>query len=229
MGRDDPFQTRYTGLDVRNSGSRQEAAINRNQMMIVTDFYAQMILSGFGFHVQAGTENAGAAATDTIDDQLAFTLIDQNAGYAMLPVLYQITPGVVANSTVILQAMLEADKEKKRYTSGGTAFVPENMSGGDQAAFAGVAYAGGDVISLAKSAVPDSMELARKDYIENSLNTKIGYPGMWDATIYSAYERPACVLLDDASLIGHLGSTTALATGYAAMQIIQFPKKYIKA
>lgn len=228
MGRDDPFTVRHSVFDPRASGDRRAGAvINRNALSVTVDFLTQVVLSGMGFHIQAGTENAGVAATLAIDDELGFVLADQRVGKVMFPLLYQVTPGSVADTAVLLQAMLEADKEKARYASGGTAFVPENMNGIDSSSFAGVAYAGGDVIPSAKSAVPNSIELARRDFFEDALNDKLGYPGWQKTDVYNAKDRPLCVLHDASSLIGHLGSTTALATGYAVLQLVQMPKSYV--
>lgn len=228
MGRDDPYTVRYTTPDPRNSGHTERGAvINRLAFGVEMDFLTQMVMSGFGFHIQAGTENAGVAATLALDDELGFILADQRVGSVMIPMLYEVTPGVVADTAVILIAMLEADKEIARYASGGTAFVPENLNGSDQNSFNGVAYAGGDVIPAAKSAVPDSVELGRRDFFEDALNDKIGYPGWQKTEVYNARKRPLCVLHDASSLVGHLGSTTALATGYAVLELLQLPKGYI--
>jgi hypothetical protein len=227
MGRDDPFMVRDTTLDPRVSGTRGEAVVNRLGFQTQVDFLTQMVLSGFGFHIQAGTEDAGVAATAAIDDELAFILADNRAGNVMIPLLYEVTPGSVADTFVLLMAMLEADKEKARYASGGTVFVPENMNGSDQNTFSGVAYAGGDVIPAAKSAVPDSVELARRFFYEDTLAAKIGYAGWHKSEVYTARKRPLCVLHDASSIVGHLGSTTALATGYGVLQLLQFPKGYI--
>ena len=229
MGREEPFRVRYAAFDPMPSGKAHEAygIINRMALSVVTDFATQMILAGFGYHIQAGTENAGVAATVALDDELGFVLADNKVGMAMIPTLYEVTPGSVADTAVLLQAMLEADKEKARYSSGGTEFVPENLNGSDQHTFNGVAYAGGDVIPATKSAVPNSVELGRRDFMEDIFNDKIGMSGWWKTEVYNVKRRPMCVLHDASSLVGHLGSTTALATGYAVLQLLQFPKGYI--
>ena len=130
MAREDVFRVRNTSWPALGESGQEQAVINRSGSLIVTDFLTQLILGGWAYHIQAGTEDAPVASTAAIDDQLAFMLVDQNAGYAMLPLGVQT---VIANWTTgtLFNTMLEADKDKARYNSGGTLFVPTNLRGDD--------------------------------------------------------------------------------------------------
>ena len=222
MSRDDIFITRHSSLPAISEAVPERAIVNRMGMQIVVDFYTQLCLSGLTYHMQAGAEDAGVALTGALDDQLAFILADNNAGYAMLPLLYEVNPGVLAGAT-IAQAMLEIDKAKARYNSGGTAFVPANLNNdGDAPAASGVFYTcAADVVTLAKSAVPLSVELARKTYTEDALADTIGYPGTWDPCVYSCRARPLSVINGVGSIVAQAGSPTADMTGYGVLQFAQ--------
>lgn len=203
----------------------ERAIINRLGMQVVADFFTQIVLSGLGFAVQAGEEDAGFTATGAIDDQLASLLIDQTTGYAIIPMRYEANPGVVAGATLAM-AMLELDLGKVRYSSGGTAYVPRNLNSQSAAgAASGVtAYVAGasDVVPAAKSSGTASQELAHIDWIEDALANTIGYPGAWQRDVYSVRQHPMRVAHGPCSLIGHLGSATADLTGYARIEFAQF-------
>lgn len=225
MSREDPFISRFSAFPALGEGQRAEGVVNSMAMQVVVDFWTQLALSGFLFHVQMGTEDAGATFTGALDDQLAAILLDNNAGYALIPALFEVNPGVIAGAT-LTQAMLELDKAKQRYASGGTAFAPENLNGLDRASFNGSAYVAGgsDIVAAAKSAVPNSVELARRMWTEDALADTIGYPGAWDTEVYSVHRRPMAVLVDASSIVAQVGSATADMTGYAVVQAAQFPK-----
>ena len=223
MGRDDPFITRYTSFPGIGEGQRDLAVVNSMGMMVVIDAIMQLGLSGFTHHIQIGTEDAPVNSTTSIDDALVWMLADQNAGYAMFPLLCELNFDFV-DTGVNSDVMLEVDKEKARYSSGGTAFTPENLSGKDQRTFAGSAYVGTDITAAAKSAVPDSIELARRtineDVVTDPTTGKIG----WDPVIYSVRARPLAVGVDASSLLVHFGAGTADLNGYGVLQIAQLEK-----
>lgn len=217
------FRVRHGSLPPIAEGVAEQGIVNRMGMQVVIDFFTQLALSGKTFHVQAGTEDAGFTATAAIDDELASILIDQNTGYAMIPLRYEVSPGVVAGATLAM-AKLELDMAKKRYSSGGTAFVPQNLNNQSAAAgWAGAAYVAGasDIVALAKSAVPLSVELAHRDFIEDALANTIGYPGAWEKDVYNVRQHPMAVAHGATSLVGHLGSATADMTAYARIQVAQ--------
>ena len=226
----EPFVSRSTVFPPLEEGGQDRAVVNRIGFQVIVDFWTQLALSGFTYHMQFGTENAGATFTAALDDQLAMFLVDQNAGYALIPMLMEINPGVVAGAT-LLQTMLELDKAKNRENSGGTAFTPENMNGSDANSFNGSAFVGGasDIVPLAKSAVPDSVELARRDFLEDALADTIGYPGAWDIEVYSCFRRPMAIGLDTCALVGLAGAATAQPVGYGVLQFAQLPKAAIVA
>lgn len=223
MGREDAFRVRHSSLPALGESTQDQAVLNRMGFQVVADFFTQLILGGFAYHIQAGTEDAPVASTAAIDDQLAFMLVDQNAGYAMLPLAVQV---MIANWTTatLVNSMLEADKDKVRYASGGTVFVPANLRGDDPRSFNGVAYTvTADIVAAAKSAVPNSVELKRGTVVEDVQAT----PAAGDANIafvYSARIDPTIVLTDASSLIVHHGATTADVNSYGNFQFAQFEK-----
>src|SRR3990167_9619571 len=226
MARDDVFIVRHSSTPAVGESNAERAVINRAGFQVVTDFLTQITLAGWGYHMQLGTEDAGVASTTAIDDALASMVADNVAGKAMIPLLYEVTPGVLATATIV-QAMLELDKDKARYSSGGTAYVPANLRGDDNHSASGSFYVGPDVTAAAKSAVPNSVEFARKFYTDDALTDSIGYPGAWEACVYSIRNRQPLVLIDAASVIGHFGAATADVTGYAVLQFAQFDKALV--
>lgn len=220
------FQVRHSTFAALGEEEKDRAVVNRMGSAIVTDLFTQLILSGYAYHMQAGTENAGVASTGAIDDQTVSILADNSVDFAMLPLLFEVTPGVHGGAT-IAQAMLEIDKDKLRYNSGGNAYVPSNLRTDDSKTATGAFYVGADISALAKSAVPNSVELARKDYTEDALANTIGYPGAWDAVVYSIATRPPCVLVGVSSIVGHVGTAGTDFTGYWVLQFAQFSKTLV--
>ena len=228
MSREDVFLVRHSSIPSISEAVAERAIINRMGMQIVVDFFDQLILSGLAYHMQLGTEDAGVNSTTAIDDQLASMVIDNNAGYAMIPLLYEVTPGVLATATLV-QAMLEVDMAKKRYSSGGTAYVMRNLHAQAPASLNGAAYVGADITILAKTAVPDSVELARKFYIEDTIADSLGYPGAWEECVYSVKQRPMSITYGVGSVVGHFGSATADVTGYAVIEVAQLAIAQVNA
>lgn len=225
MARDDVFLVRHNSIPAVGESNPERAVLNRMGFQVVVDFFTQMILSGYAYHMQLGTEDAPINSTTSIDDQLVWAVIDNNAGYAMLPFGAQV---LIANWTTatLVNTMLEVDKDLKRYSSGGTAYVLANLRGDDPNSFNGAAYVGTDVTVAAKSAVPNSVELFRGTVVEDAQAT----PAAADATIafqYSARVNPTIVTVDASSILLHHGAATADVSSYGSLQVIQFPKALI--
>ena len=227
MGREDIFEVRHSSIPAVAEGGETRAIVNRMGAQVVADFFTQMVLSGFAYHMQMGTEDAGVAFTTVLDDELSSLVADNVAGQAMIPLLYEVNVGVLAAATIV-QAMLEIDKDKVRFLSGGTAYVPANLRGDDNNSANGTFRVGPDVTLATKSAVPNTVELARKDYIEDALAGSIGYPGAWATAVYDINKRPPICLIDASSIVGHCGSASANdTTGYAVLQFAQFNKSLV--
>lgn len=226
MGRDDIFLVRHNSVPAIADGTPERAVINRLGFQVVTDFFTQLVLSGMAYHMQIGTMTTPVNSTDAIDDQLVWMLADNNAGYAMIPLLLELNIEF-ADTAVNAEALLEWDKAKKRYSSGGTAFTPANMRGDDPASFNGAAYVGTDITALAKSAVPNSVELARRQIIEDAVTDP--NTGKWqaDPVLYSCQNRPIVVSVDASSLLVHFGAGTADLNGFGVLQFAQFAKGLI--
>ena len=226
MSRDDVFRVRHNSIPAISDANAEQGILNRMGMQIVVDFFTQLCLSGFCYHMQIGTEDAPVASTTSIDDTLAWMVADNPAGSAMMPLLYEVNIGAFTTGTIAM-SMLEADKDKVRYSSGGTAYAPANMRGDDLNAVAASSYyVGTDVTLAAKSAVPNTVELARRFHYEDVVTTTTGVENL-TPTVYSVKTRPALVLVDAASLVCHHGCATADVTSYGVLQFAQFSKTLV--
>lgn len=221
------FKVRHKSIPPGAEAVASQAIVNRLGFQVVTDFFTQLVLSGLAYQMQVGTEDAGVETCAALDDQLGFMLADNPAGYCLMPLLYAVNPGVVDGAT-LLMAMIEVDKAKARYNSGGDAYVPANLRGDDRNAANGTFYVqNADLVPLAKSAVPNSVELARRCFLENTLNPTIGYPGVWAQIVYSTQERPAMALIDVSSIVCHLGAASDQPISYGTLQFAQFDKDLV--
>lgn len=198
------------------------AIINNFGAQVVVDLLTQWLLSGYCFHMQLGTEDAPIDSTTAIDDQLAWVVADNNSG-VIVPLKFEINIATFTTAT-LAQAMLEADMAKKRYSSGGTAFVPRQMNGAASGAAAanGSFYVGTDVTVAAKTAVPDSVELARRTFEEDV----IADPGngllAGERDVFNIRRQLPVIIPTPGSLVGHFGAATADVTGYGVLQFAQF-------
>jgi hypothetical protein len=225
MARDDVFLVRHKDIPSIGEGQADRAIINRMGAQVVVDFYTQLLLSGYCFHIQTGTEDAPITTNGPLDDTKPVIVADCTSG-AIIPLLFEVN--TVAHSTsTLIAAMLEADMDKARYSSGGTVYVPEQMNKAatSAAAASGTFYTieGSDIVAAAKTAVPASVELGRKQYSEDVIADPAGAMGSWIAEVFSCKSRTPVVLTNPGSLCGHFGSATADITGHAALQFAQFP------
>ena len=221
MSRDDLFIVRHATIPAVGESNAERAVINRLGFQVVTDFITQLILSGHAFHMQIGAEVAGVNSTAAVDDQLVEGLIDNPVGKVLIPLLYEVNIATFTTATAI-QAMLELDTAKNRYSSGGTVFAPKNLNGisAVQKAFSGSAYVGTDITAAAKTAVPGSIELGRRSFSEDVITTSTGVENL-DREVYSVARRPIAVLSGVSSMVLHFGAATADVTGFAVAQFAQ--------
>lgn len=217
-----PFRIRHRSIPSVGEATLQEGIGNKFGSLVVTDLLTQLLLSGYCFHMQVGTEDAPVNSTAAIDDQLGFVLADNNSGVIM-PIRFEINIATFTTAT-LAQAMLEADMAKKRYGSGGTAFTPRQMNGAATSADAanGAFYVGTDITLAAKTAVPDSIELARRTFEEDV----IADPGngllTGDRDVFNVRTQMPVLIPAPGSLAGHFGAATADVTGYGVLQFAQF-------
>ena len=222
------FRVRHTTIPAVGEADAVLAIVNRLGSQIVTDFFTQLILSGYAYHMQAGTEDAGINSTDAMDDELVWMVADNAVGEAMMPLGYDCTPGL-HGAAAISMAMLEVDKGKVRYVSGGTTYAPANLRSDDPNSPNGTfkIVQGAGIVTAAKSAVPDTVELARKSFTENTLADTLGYPGAWETQVYSIRRDAPCVIIDAGSIVGHFGASGADLVGYGTLQFAQFDKALV--
>lgn len=222
MGREDPFLVRHRSIPEIGEANADRAILNRFGAQVVTDLITQWLLSGYCFHMQLGTEDAPIDSTTAIDDQLAWAVADNNSG-VIVPLKLEVNIATFTTAT-LAQAMLEADMAKKRWSSGGTAFVPRQMNGAASAAAAanGTFYVGTDVTVLAKTAVPDSVELARRTFQEDV----IADPGngllVGNRDVFNIRAQMPVIVPNPGSLVVHVGAATADVTAYGVLQFAQF-------
>ncbi len=221
------FQVRHNTFPALGEQDKDRAIVNRFASQIQVDFFTQLVLGGYAYHMQIGTENTGVDSTSVIDDILVWMIADNPDTYAMIPLLYEMNVGV--QDGTLAQTMLEIDKDKVRWAddASGTLYVPANMRSDDNNTAVGDYRVGTDVVAAGKSAVPNSVELARKFITEDSLADTLGYPGAWASTIYSIADRPPMVLVDASSIIVHFGNNGTDCAGYGALQFAQFDKNLV--
>jgi len=222
-----------TGI-ARNAGYRtatdgQEVssfAVNKRQELIVVDFWTQLVLEGRMFHIQLGTENAPVNTTAVPDDILVWCLVDGQAGTTIIPSFVDITLTTFANTAVTGDAMLEIDRAKNRYTSGGTAYVPENLRTDRPRASNAAAYVWStDIVASAKTAVPGSIEIARKKLFD-AAPTTTNEPSDFLANLrplYTVATQPAVAIVGVGSMIIHAGCATADTYLYGMAQWAELP------
>jgi hypothetical protein len=223
MSRDDVFQVRHQSIPAVGESNRELGILNNFGAQVVVDLVTQWLLSGFCFHMQAGTEDAPITTQGPLDDTKPFILADNNSG-VIVPLLYEVGVSAHLTSTAI-EAMLEIDMDKKRFSAGTTIYVPEQMNNAATGAAAanGTFYVtdGGDITALAKSAVPASIELARKTLSEDAIGNPAGAQFALDK-IFSIRERLPAIGITPSSICAHFGSATADVTGYATLDFAQF-------
>ena len=226
MSREDPFLVRHSSVPAVGESNAERAVINRLGFQVVVDFYTQMILAGFGYHMQIGTEAVPVNSTTTVDDQLVWMLADNAAGLAIIPLRYQVALEVVGAATIIA-SYLEIDKDKVRYSSGGTTYVPANLRGDDPNTANGTFKVGTDVAAAAKSAVPNTVEFSRFNHLEDALANTIGYPMGQEQNIFTVWRDGPIVAIDASSVLCHHGATTGDTSSYGNLQFLQFPKTLV--
>lgn len=202
-------------------GTERELRVNRRGELVVIDFWTQLVIDGRMFHMQVGTEDAPTATCGTLDDTLAHMLVDGKVGTTYIPAYADAQLATYAATTVPPMAMLEIDRAKARYSSGGSAFVPENLrTDRPRTSNAAAAYVGEDITALAKTAVPGSMEIARRCFGETA-PTATNEPTdfLHNLTpLFVASQRPGAVVVGVGSILLHFGCATADGTGYSVLQ-----------
>lgn len=227
MSRDDPFLVRHSSWPAVGESNGERAVINRLGALVVADFYTQLVLGGWAYHVQVGALSTAVAGTAALTALIGVGIVDNNAGYATIPLHAEMHIATYSTATLFL-SMIEADMAKKRYTSGGTAVTPRNLRGDSPHTFNGNAYNNtGTLVIAAASAAPHSVELARgvgsEDAQPATTFTDRSPHFVWDVR---SSGHPV-VLVDAASLVMHHGASTATDTMYGNMQFAQLEKALI--
>lgn len=201
-------------------------AVSKRKELIVIDFWTQLMMEGRMFHMQIGTESAPVATTTTIADTLVWMLADGQAGTTYLPAYADVWVQTFGNTAETLEAMFEIDRGKARYSSGGTAYVPENLrSDRPRTSTVAKAYVGTDITAAAKTAVPGSIEVSRKAYCEttpSATNEPSDFLGNLVA-LYDCHRNPPCAVVGVGSMLVHFGSGTADCTGYGVLDWAELP------
>ena len=205
-----------------SEGQERPARLNRRGELVVIDFFTQCILDGRAFNLQVGTEDAPVNTTGAVDDTLGDILWDNPVGYAAIPLAFQVSIVDITTATLPL-AMVEIDRALNRWSSGGTAYVPENLrTDRPRVAVGGAFYIGAPDITLAaKTAVPGSIELWKFNFGNDALATQL-FSENFNAK-FTARDHPTAVIVGVGAFIGHMGAATADATHYATAQVIQLP------
>ena len=225
MARDSIFRVRSKTIPAVAEANGEDAIVNRFGSQVVTDFYTQLLLSGFCFHMQTGTEDAPSTSNTVIDDAVAVMLADCTSG-AIIPLFADVTVSTWGSATTV-HAMFEADMDKARYASGGTVYVPEQMNkaanSADAASGTFFTIESSNLIAAAKSAVPASVELARIAWSEDAQPaTTFAAAATAGSPLFSTQRQTPVVLTNPGSLVVHFGASADL-TFYASLDFAQFP------
>ncbi len=192
----------------------------------MVDFWTQMVLDGRTFHMQIGTESAPVASTTVVADTLVWMVLDGAVGTTYIPALYEVDVNTLASAT-IPEAYLEIDRAKARYSSGGTAFVPENLrTDRPRVSVAVNPVVGTDVTLSAKTAVPGSMEIGHYTWFEDAIATGTG-TDVGKHYRLMATERTLGVVVGVGSIACHFGAATADVTGYGCIQWVELPSESV--
>ena len=207
-------------------GTERELRVNRRGELVVMDFWTQLALDGRLFHMQIGTEDAPVASTASIDDAMVWALVDGATGTTYIPCFVDVTLALPGNTSATGDAMFEIDRAKARYTSGGTAFVPENLrTDRPRVSAAAAAYVGTDITAAAKTAVPGSLEVGRK-YLFNTAISTTNEASDFNSNLvplYSCHRNAPVVVVGVGSMVLHFGAGTADVNGYGVMQWGEIP------
>ena len=198
-----------------NNNSSADARANRRGELVVIDFWTQLVLDGRVFHIQLGTEDAPINSTTGIDDTTVWALADNPVGITMLPAFAQVVMSGLGAATSPC-VMLEVDRAKNRYSSGGTAYVAENLRTDRPRVARATAYVGTDITAAAKTAVPGSLEIWRAAWFEDAIATGTG--AEWKDASWCAKDMIPVAIVGTGSLVLHFGAATADLTGYGALQ-----------
>ena len=219
-------RVRQNSYENYSEGQDRYARLNRRGELVVMDFFSQCIFDGRVFNLQVGTEDAPVNTTGAVDDTLGDILWDNPVGHCAIPFAMQFSIVDLAASTIPL-AMVEVDRALNRWSSGGTAYVPENLrTDRPRPAVGGAFYIGAPDITLAaKTAVPGSIELWKHNFGNDALATQLFSENL--TAKYSARDHPFAVVVGVGSIIGHCGAATADATHYALAQVIQLPTESV--
>ena len=200
----------------------KDIAGTRDGALHTVDWLQALILEGRGFSIQMGTEDAPVDLTVAIDDILVWALVDIPAGTTAIPIFAQ---GVIAtwSDGTLLNMMIEIDRAKTRYASGGTAYTPLNLRTDTPIASLATAFVDADTVPSAKS-VGGSLEIYRES-IEVNVGDAADY---WPPMEYEP-DHPEMVV-GPASMIFHFGAANGgtAPTGYGSMQWIEMPTTAIK-
>lgn len=224
MSRDDPFLVRHRSIPQISEANADRAIINNFGAQVVIDLVLQWLLSGFCFHMQTGTEDAPITTNGPLDPTKPIMVADNSSG-VMVPLRFEANISAFTTETLV-QAMLEADMGKVRYSSGGTVFVPKQLNGAATSANAanGIFYTieGSDIVAAAKTAVPGSVEFARRTMGEDA----IADPGVGmlrgDSDVFNIRRQGSIIVPTPGSILAHFGSATADVTGYGVLEFAQF-------
>lgn len=204
--------------DIRSLSNELKTRANMdvygNQVNI--DFWDWLSMLGRDYIVQLGTEDAPIDSTTSIDDALVWAVVDVPSGVSIAILeagvnVVDFTTGTLAN------VMLEIDKAKVRYVSGGTAFTPLNLRTGEANSSGVAAYVGTDVTVAAKTA-GGSLEIARSAISNDAVATQTAQENnnfLWRP------ERYIPILDGPASFLLHFGAATADVTGYGQVKFAE--------
>jgi hypothetical protein len=207
-----------TSLRSLQDERKTRANLDEYGNVITIDFLRWLSLIGKVYTLFLGTEDAPIDSTTALDDALVWGLVDVPSGTTIVPMRAEAHIATLATATSP-EMMLEIDRSKVRYTSGGTAFTPLNMRTSKANGSGVAAYVGTDITVAAKSAGA-SVEFTRMMVGEDAKATST-----WDENLNFIWDLAndlgMPVLDGPASWLLHFGAATADVTGYGMMKFAE--------
>jgi len=116
-------KVRQEGYNVEGDGNTQVARMTPRGELVTSDLMQQFVFDGKAYLVSNSARETALASGASFSDTAPFALLDVPAGTTAIPLQIFVSTKVDDKTHTVLVTL----SDKTRYTSGGTAHVPQNM------------------------------------------------------------------------------------------------------
>ena len=192
-------KVRQEGYSPEGDGNTQVARMTPRGELVTSDLMQQFVFDGRAYNVSNTARETALASGASFSDTAPFALLYVPAGTTIIPLQIFLNTKVDDKTQTVLVTM----SDKTRYTSGGTAHVPQNLRFDEPKGSACSFYSMGTAI-VANSNTDDITLVAYHAQIED-----YNASGNWRTLEWTARRYIAPALVGPASLvIYHYGSDT---------------------